>query len=299
MSMPATSTTVSVIMPVRDVVETVGSAVQSIRLQTFEDWELLVLDDGSTDGTLDLLSKFEDDRRIRMFADGRRLGLPRRLNQALTAARGRFVARMDGDDISYPERLECQLDFMQSHSEVDLVGTPMAIIGDDGQMIGQRVCPSTHERICARPRYGFPLFHPTFFGRTSWFLAYRYDPRAIRCEDQDLLLRSHLKSTFANLSETMYAYREGRIRLRKVLQGRWHYVRAVARNERMVNDAPALPRVFGTAAEHAGMAAVDTLAVTLHLERALLRRRARPAFSREQARWRVVRDLVDKQGPPI
>lgn len=295
MNSRATDAIVSVIMPVRDVVATVGSAVQSIRLQTFEDWELLILDDGSTDGTLDLLHRFELDSRVRVLADGLHLGLPRRINQALTIAEGRFVARMDGDDISYPERLELQLEFMETHPEVDLVGSPMFIIGDDGQTIGQRSCPTSHAQICARPGYGFRLFHPTFFGRTAWFRRYGYDPRSVRCEDQDLLLRSYLRSRFANLPEVLLAYREERVRLLNALRGRWHYTRAIARHERNRAGSLVPARILTAAAQQIAKGTIETVAVTMHVERSLLGHRARAASVQEEARWRAVREMVAAQ----
>ena len=99
---------VSIAMPVRDCASTVGAAIRSIVHQTIDDWDLILIDDGSTDSTLARIRSFSDDR-IRVHSDGLSLGLAARLNQAIELAGGDYLARMDGDDIAYPERLERQI----------------------------------------------------------------------------------------------------------------------------------------------------------------------------------------------
>ncbi|MBV5327771.1 MAG: glycosyltransferase family 2 protein, partial [Chlorobium sp.] len=97
-------------------------AVLSIVQQSFTDWELLLIDDGSTDGAIEELADLADSR-IHVIRDGRNRGLAARLNEALGLARGYYFARMDADDISYPERFSQQLAFLKSDQSVDLLGS--------------------------------------------------------------------------------------------------------------------------------------------------------------------------------
>src|SRR3954447_2265523 len=103
--MTSSAPLVSVGMPVFNVEKTILEAVESIRCQTFTDWELLVIDNGSTDGTRELLAGISDPR-VRVITHDENVGLGQRLNEAVAQARGEYFARLDGDDISYPERLQ-------------------------------------------------------------------------------------------------------------------------------------------------------------------------------------------------
>ncbi|GBG13302.1 family 2 glycosyl transferase [Novimethylophilus kurashikiensis] len=169
--------------------------------------ELLVIDDGSTDGSGDLATSIGDPR-VYVLSETKNRGLAFRLNQGIDAARGKFIARMDADDFSFPQRLEKQLRFLESHPEIDLVGCRPVTFHDNGRPIGLFPLAKTHEEICANPSRGFYLAHPTWMGRTEWFRRHRYRiPEVRRAEDQDLLLRSYRDSQFACLPEVLLAYR--------------------------------------------------------------------------------------------
>ena len=157
---------------------------------------LVVLDDGSTDGTVQRLRAWADlDDRIRPFVDGRSLGLSARLNEGVRHSRAPIIARMDGDDICYPHRLETQLAFLRENPEVDVVGAGSMVFMSDGTPRGPRSRPGGHEELTANPLLdGIPLAHPTWMGRRSWFLRFPYDPRARGCEDWEVLLRGHTSS---------------------------------------------------------------------------------------------------------
>jgi glycosyltransferase involved in cell wall biosynthesis len=274
---------VTVAMPVQNCASTVGAAVRSVVAQSFEDWTLLALDDGSSDDTVERLRMFSDDR-IRVLSDGLSLGLPARLNQAIDLAKDKYFARMDGDDIAYPERLERQVRHLESSPSTDLVGSRMLVFGSGGEPLGQRLCPEGHSRISAHPFSGFPMYHPSWCGRRAWFTAYGYRNAAVRCEDQDLLLRSWRHSRFANVPAILMGYREPHIDLRKVLPGRYHLVRSVAG----VNGGWGRIGTARAAFEQAAKGVVDTLAVSLGLESALLGHRHRPLADSERARWAEV-----------
>src|SRR4051812_47547353 len=117
--MNTTMPLVSIAMPVRDSQRTLPVALRSIVSQTYPNWELLLFDDGSTDRTLEIARSFADDR-IKIVSDGRGRGMTVRLNQAARVASGKYYARMDGDDAAYPQRLERQVAYLESHPEVDL-----------------------------------------------------------------------------------------------------------------------------------------------------------------------------------
>lgn len=203
----STDVVVTVAMPVRNGGRDVALAVQSILDQSFREWELLLLDDGSTDGAVEALLHL-GDARVRVLRDGRSLGLAARLNEAVALARGRYIARMDHDDVSHPDRLRQQFEFLELHPEVDLLGTRCLTIDENERILGSLPAPTSHERICARPWLGFYLAHPSWMGRTGWFRRNRYrDPGPYRCEDQELLLRTYESSKFAALPEPLLAYR--------------------------------------------------------------------------------------------
>jgi glycosyltransferase involved in cell wall biosynthesis len=170
---------VSIAMPVRNCERTVRRAVNSILRQSLSNWELLLLDDGSTDGTLEIARSICDPR-IRLFADGQQMGLVPRLNEAVRLAEGNLLARMDGDDVAFPDRLRRQVEFLDEHPEVDLAGCGVLVFRSGGEVLGKRSVVETHEKICRRPWAGFPLGHPTWMGRIEWFRLHPYDPAAIR-----------------------------------------------------------------------------------------------------------------------
>ncbi len=200
-----TNPLVSIALPSFNAEKTIGDAIASILLQTFENWELLLIDDGSKDRTLEIVKCFNDPR-IRIFADGMNKGLPTRLNEAIDLASGKYFARMDNDDICFPDRLQKQVDHLEAHPEIDLLGTKALAFVSPGKATGFFPFRQTHEAICSRPWNGFYLPHPTWMGKTAWFRKYRY--RLVdRAEDQDLLLRSYSESRFECLNEVLFAYR--------------------------------------------------------------------------------------------
>lgn len=271
---------VSIAMPVRNCSRTVAAAVQSILNQTLRDWELIVIDDGSSDGTPDAVSRFKDPRVV-FLADGQSRGLPSRLNEALVLARGRYFARMDGDDVSYPRRLEVQIAYLLDHPEVDLVGTSMLVFGSEGRVVGKRMMPETHSEICRRPYSGFPMAHPTFLGKLDWFRAWLFELDAGGACDQDLLLRSSSRSRLANVPVLLFGYREDAVSLRKCLAYRTAFARQL-----VTHYGPKRPdAVAWGIAQVAMKSAVDALAVSLRLHRVLLRHRAMPVGESDAAEW--------------
>lgn len=124
----------SVVMPVYNVEDYVDHAVASVRAQTFEDFEFIVVDDGSTDDTLARVRSIPDPR-IRIERLPTNVGFVNALNRGIAVARGRWIARMDGDDICHPKRFEIQLSFLNAHPGVVLVGSLMSLLAPDGETL--------------------------------------------------------------------------------------------------------------------------------------------------------------------
>lgn len=182
-------------------------AVRSILNQSWPFWEMILLDDGSTDGAIERLSYLFDPRII-VVRDGFKLGLAARLNQALSMANGKYFARMDHDDISHPKRFVRQITFLEEHLKVDLLATSCITMDERERLIGALPFAVNHADICRRPWQGFYMAHPSWMGRTEWFRRNPYmDPAPYCCEDQELLLRAHYSSCYHTLSEQLLAYR--------------------------------------------------------------------------------------------
>lgn len=211
---------VSILLPARNASRTLSLALASLLDQTYRDFEILLLDDGSEDDT-PALARRSNDTRLRFLADGRHLGLAARLNQGIDAARGRYVARMDADDVSFPERLARQVGFLDAHPDVDLLGCRAVVFRDDGRVVGLLPFAGTHAALYARPWRGIPLPHPGWMGRRAWFERHRYrDPEVLRAEDQELLLRAAPVSRYACLEDVLLGYRQGPFALGRTLLAR-------------------------------------------------------------------------------
>jgi glycosyltransferase involved in cell wall biosynthesis len=211
---------ISVLLPCCNGAQTLGLALHSLLVQTFPHFEILFLNDGSTDDSVEIARSFADPR-IRILGDNTRQGLPIRLNEGVAQARGQFIARMDADDISFPARFERQLAYLTAHPGVDLLGCRAVVFNGQGRTLGLLPFAATHAELCAQPWRNIPLPHPSWMGRRSWFQRHPYRlPEVRRAEDQELLLRSCTTSQFACLDEVLLAYRLGPFQLRRTLIAR-------------------------------------------------------------------------------
>jgi glycosyltransferase involved in cell wall biosynthesis len=262
----------------------ISMAIRSIVKQTFEDWELLVYDDGSRDRTADAVSCF-DDPRIRFRRGSCRIGLAARLNQGIRESQGDLIARMDADDVAYPERLTRQLEFLRTHPEIDLVGSSAIVFSRSRQAIGMFRVATEHAEICRRPAIGFVLPHPTWLARRTWFERFSYREDAKRAQDQDLLLRAHTSSRFANLPEVLLGYHQDTPSLRHIVLGRWHYGLALYRDARERGTPIAGLVGMGTQLLRA---VIPATLIAVGRGDFVLRRRFQPVSSGELERWTVV-----------
>jgi glycosyltransferase involved in cell wall biosynthesis len=288
---------VSVLLPVHNGGRALLLAVWSILGQTLRDWELLVLDDGSTDAALAPLGRLADER-VRIVRDPVRRGLAGRLNLGIELARGRYFARMDHDDVAFPERLRKQVGFLEEHGDVDLLGTRALVFSREGKALGLFPFQQNHERICRRPWLGFHLPHPTWMGRADWFRRHRYRiPEQKRAEDQDLLLRSYAMSRFACLPDVLLGYRISEAGLGKLLTARMSVGRAQLRAHlRGGRPALALLGVSASLAKAGVDTALTVLGRTLHTARSLERPVELPVLAEWERLWHAGGEWVVAMG---
>lgn len=197
----------TVLMPIYNGERYLRSALESILAQTFTDFELLIIDDGSTDSSRAICDSYCDSR-MRIVTNERNLGLIATLNRGLDLARGEFVARMDCDDISFPRRLERQIEFMERHPEVGISGTWYEIVSDHGR---RTITRPTEDRILR-----FFLVFDNMFLHSSMILrkrfldsnSLRYDPKFRYAEDYEFWVRCSEYTRIANLPEVLVLYRQ-------------------------------------------------------------------------------------------
>lgn len=193
---------ISVIMPVYNCEKYVGEAVQSILNQTFTDFELLIVDDCSTDATVSIIKSISD-ARINLIRKEKNSGYTDSLNYAITIAKGKYIARMDGDDISLPNRFQRQVEYLNAHQDVILCGTGIQIIDSDKILKH----PVNHEDIKVKLCFSNAIFHPSVMGRTEAFSEYKYNKEFEPAEDYDLWTRLVFAGKLANIDEVLLDYR--------------------------------------------------------------------------------------------
>ena len=180
-------------------------AIESVLQQTYTDWELLLLDDGSTDNSLSIAQSYaQKDSRIKVISDGKNKNLATRLNELPSLAQGLYLARMDADDIMHSARIERQLAVLKAHPEIDVLGTNAYIINDENAVTSTRY-PLTPKNTLTRVK---SFIHPTIIAKKQWFLENPYDTKALRMEDAELWYRTHSKYHFVRLNEPLMFYRE-------------------------------------------------------------------------------------------
>jgi glycosyltransferase involved in cell wall biosynthesis len=279
---------VSVIMSMRNGASTVSAAVRSVLMQTLRDWEMIVIDNGSSDRSGDIVEGFQDGR-IRLVRETRSAELAARLNQAVILTQGEFIARMDADDICFPGRLAWQVARLRDDPQLDLIGCGAVVFTSEGRLVGEMPVGHDHQDIVARPFVGFPLPHPTWCGRASWFRNNPYNAELRYAEDQDLLLRSFRHTRLGGLDKVLLGYRQDQLVLKKLIPGRATFAKSVWRNGLATGELlPALAGIVDHAAK--GMTDVATLALGLHRQMQL--RRLKPVSPTVLREWQQLQERL-------
>ena len=201
----------SVLMPVYNAERYLAEAVESVLSQTFSDFEFIIIDDGSTDRSLEILQRYaEQDDRIRLVSRPN-TGLIGALNEGLALARGELIARMDADDISLPERFSRQLEYLLAHPNCIAIGSRAVMIDPEGAPLCEMSKEATHEEIDAfhlTGRGGALLHAASMIRREILKAVGGYRKEFPDAEDYDLFLRLAEVGRLANLPEPLYRYRQ-------------------------------------------------------------------------------------------
>ncbi len=196
--------TISVIMSVHNQSEYLPDAIESLLHQTYKNFELIFIDDGSTDNTWKILNKYKT-KQTKLIKHLKKQGLAKSLNQGIKISTGKYIARMDADDISYPQRLEKQLSCLEQNPNVAICGTAADLINRYGQIIGTKKFPQKPKSVIMRYN---PLIHSSAMIRKNILNQVgKYDESLNGAEDYDLWLRLGAKFDLINLSETLMKYR--------------------------------------------------------------------------------------------
>ena len=197
---------ISVIMSVYNGEKYLRQAVQSILTQTYADFEFIIINDGSTDGSRELLEGFKDDR-IRLFNDENK-GQTKSLNEAIRHSTGKYIARMDADDIALPQRFEKQIYVMESDSDVAMCGSFADVVDGGGRYIRTYRVPVSNSSIRRNILMHNPFIHSSVMIRKDVLDAVGYyDESFNRAQDYELWTRIVFKYTTVNIPEILIKYR--------------------------------------------------------------------------------------------
>ena len=201
-----TTPRVSILMPVYNVAPYLREAMDSILAQTFQDFELIVLDDCSPDNSAEILDTYTDERIVR-YRGEKNMGLSNVLNVGMAMARGELIARMDSDDISTPERLATQVAYLDAHPEVDLCSFGMELFGAKQETW---VREANVEDVKITALFHSPILHASSVWRRASFerMGLRFLQEMVPAEDYDMWTRAMAAGLkLVNIPEVMYHYR--------------------------------------------------------------------------------------------
>jgi glycosyltransferase involved in cell wall biosynthesis len=215
--MTATVPSVSIIMTTFNAEAFVRASISAALSQTFDDYEIVIVDDGSTDSTVDICRSFVDSRLL--LIEEERLGRSRALNRAISAARGRYIAINDADDLSFPTRLETTMRFLETHPDIAIFYTPYTSTPVFLEHIPENVLVAAGE-VAAKPFWydstdlyrNNPINHSTvIFPKSVWSAVGGYDERIPICVDYDFYMRAIGYGKVAMLSQsTVLSYSDPR-----------------------------------------------------------------------------------------
>lgn len=204
------SIAVTIGIPFYNAEATLLDAIRSVFAQTHTNWELILIDDGSTDRSLKLAQTINDPR-VTVYSDGENRRLAARLNQLTKLAKYDFIARMDADDLISPVRLEKQLELLLSKPNVDLVSTGLCSLNDDCEPVGIR-CVTAEHLITTTGLLsgGSGIVHASLLARRAWFERNPYKESMLKSQDTNLWVRSYSKNDLHVdfIREPLYYYRE-------------------------------------------------------------------------------------------
>lgn len=204
-----TNPSISVLMPAYNTEKYVGEAIESVLNQTFKDFEFIIIDDGSTDKTWEIIQEYaKKDNRIVALKNETNLKICKTLNRGIEIAKGKYIARMDADDWSYPDRLERQFVFMESNPNVVISGGTMEVCDESLNVLNRRRYNLTDTEIRKKLFRYSPFCHATTIMKTELVKSVQgYNSELHGAEDYDLYFRLGSYGHFANLADVLYKMR--------------------------------------------------------------------------------------------
>ncbi len=182
-------------------------AVRSVFAQTCSEWELILVDDGSSDGSLELARAISDPR-VRVVSDGRNRALSERLNQIASLAHYDLLFRMDADDVMHPDRVRRQTEWMAVNPSIDVLGARAITIDDAERVTGVLGLPFDSGGVERTALFRSLLVHVSVVGRRRWFLENPYDRAYVRAEDHELWLRAAGRTRYGFLPDPLVFVRQ-------------------------------------------------------------------------------------------
>ncbi len=203
---PMADTLISVVMPVYNAQKFLAEAIESILHQTYPHFEFIIINDGSTDESTDIIQQYaQQDKRIFVISQENR-GIAEALNNGIRNSKGQYIARMDADDISLQERLITQLSFLEKHPNIDVLGCDFLIIDKHGKTTQKVTTAKTPQDIAITLCTQIPFTHSTVMMRRQIFERFAYENTP--CEDYWLFAQCFHQGNFANSNQTLFKYRQ-------------------------------------------------------------------------------------------
>ena len=228
---------VSIGIPVYNAEKHLKAAIDSVLNQTYQEFELILIDDGSTDSSLEIIKSYSD-RRIVLVAHTKNKGIGFRLNEQIQQAKGKYFVRMDADDLMFPDRILQQIQYLENNTSIDVVGALAIVIDSKNQIKGLRK-PKPVTKVSDILGVGC-FIHPTVMGKTSWFQKHLYHPAFNGTEDHELFLRSFPLSQFSNLDFPVLFYRENNpISLNTYINRQKELIQGIRLNQEIIGSKPA------------------------------------------------------------
>ncbi len=284
---------VSVITPCFNERQTLPMAMASLMCQTYEQWECIFIDDGSTDGSVDVVEAIEDPRfRIIRFSENQGRGAARQ--RAHEEVRGKFVAMLDADDWWYTSKLEKQIQYLDEHPEVAIVSTGMVIVDENDDALGFRGCEQINGQSLP------PLHEPTIAYAPSCIRAdvaanYSYNKKYKVAQDADFIQRICMDQKYSNLPEPLYVYTEYQTySLEKMMMCMGYRTMALKTFRRQY---PLRSRL--EIAKKQLKLPVYRLIFALGQDRALISRRSSPATERVQTVYKAQKQAVAQMAEKV
>ena len=197
---------ISIIMSVYNGSRYLRESIESILNQTYRDFEFIIFDDASTDDSASIIESYNDPRIV-FIKNDKNYGLTLNLINGVQLAKGKYIARIDSDDVAFDKRLERQIDYMETHTDIDVCGSLANAIDSNGRKRYIIRVPVNDKEIKENLIFGNCIIHPSVMMRKSLFEKHQYDASFRTCQDYNLWSECICDCTFANLNEVLLGYR--------------------------------------------------------------------------------------------